>query len=260
MFWFDIFLRDHIIFFTRVLTRVTGLVMIAPVLSQKSAPVNYRALLCFAMAVVLTPPQWEMRTGVPAPENVTEYAIMLIPELFIGIIIGMGLVIFFSGIQMGGALIGRLCGMMLANVVDPATGVSMPTYSRFLHLLLITIFVCMGGVRMTMEAFLDTFKIIPVGQAPLPDEKAAAAIFELVAGSFYLGMQVSMPIVVSLMLALLVLALVGRAVPQLNIMVVGFGIKSMLSFVLTSIMITGMMYAYTKEIDGAFETIMAAFK
>ena len=55
----------------------------------------------------------------------------------------------------------------------------------------------------------------------------AQAALNLLSGSFFLAVRAAAPGMIALLLATLVLGLIGRTLPQLNILVLGFGINSM---------------------------------
>jgi flagellar biosynthetic protein FliR len=219
---------EKLLLFTLVLTRVGGLTMTAPIYGTKDIPMQVRALLAVALAALITPSQWNV--AVDYSGSVFQYLIFIGGELLIGLSLGMGIVILFSGIQLAGQLIGRVSGLMLADVFDPAVGVSVPLFSRLLFFVSMAVFVCIGGHRMVMAALLDTFQAIPPGGGGLP-LSVAAALEELLAQSFSLGIRAAAPMVTAVLLSTLVLGLISRTLPQLNILAVGFGLNSMLTSV-----------------------------
>ena len=147
--------------------------------------------------------------------------------------------------------------MMLANVVDPNMGTSVPTFSRFLFLVAMAVFVGIGGHRLVMAALLDTFATIPPGSCAFPTSFANTFV-ELLAQSFKLGIRGGVPVVTALLLSTLVLGLIGRTVPQLNILMVGFGLNSMLSFALMSLTLGATVWAFQEQIEPTLSTLLEA--
>ena len=121
---------DKFHLFTLVLTRVSGLTMTAPIYGTKDVPMQVRAFLAFALAVLITPTQWDV--AVKYPQTTLNYLVFIGSELLIGVCLGLGIVILFTGIQLAGEMIGRVSGLMLANVFDPNMGGNVSTFSRVL--------------------------------------------------------------------------------------------------------------------------------
>lgn len=248
---------EKLLLFTLVLTRVSGLTMTAPIYGTKDIPMQVRALLAVALAALITPSQWDVT--VSCSGSVFQYLIFLGGELLIGLSLGMGIVILFSGIQLAGQLIGRVSGLMLADVFDPAVGVSVPLFSRLLFFVSMAVFVCIGGHRMVMAALLDTFQAIPPGGGGLP-LSVVAALEELLTQSFSLGIRAAAPMVTAVLLSTLVLGLISRTMPQLNILAVGFGLNSMLTFGIMSLAIGGSVLVFQEQIEPALAILLDAIR
>jgi len=251
--WLHQFQLETFLLFTLVLTRVSGLVMTAPIYGTPEVPVQVRALLAFALALLITPTQ--LGAFVAYPGSLANYLVFLGSELVIGVILGLGIVILFSGIQLAGEAIGRLSGTMLADIFDPATGESVPLFSHLLFLLAVAVFVCIGGHRMVMGGLLDTFQTIPPGRAGLPDSLAWTLV-TLIAQSFALGLRAAAPAIVSLLLANVVLGLIGRTLPQLNILVLGFGINALLTFGVLILSLGAAVWVFQGQIEPFLETLL----
>ena len=94
-----------------------------------------------------------------------------------------------------------------------------------------------------LGGLLDTFSTVPPGggvamfvgtanggSGPGLLEPLKDAIVVLIAQSFHLAIRASAPVVAAVLLATLVLGLISRTLPQLNVMVVGFGLNAMITF------------------------------
>ena len=182
--WLQPIAVSKFLLFTLVLARVSGLVVTAPIFGSVEVPAQVRALLALALAVLIMPTQWHVL--VADPGNLLNYLLLLSGELVIGLVLGLGVMILFSGAQLAGEAFGRISGLMLADLFDPSLGVSVPVFSRLLFLLALTIFVTIGGHRVVMAGLLDTFATIPPGSGLAP-VSLYGTIEELVTLSFVLG-------------------------------------------------------------------------
>ncbi len=255
MLWLQSLGVEKFLLFTLVFTRVSGLAMTAPIFGAKDAPARVRALFAFAIALLILPTQWDVVFAHPG--TTLNYLVYLAAELLVGLCLGLGMVILFSGIQVAGELIGRLGGLMMANVFDPTMDAEVPLFSRLLFLMALAVFVCIGGHRMVMAALLDTFTALPPGGGSIPSTLADAFV-TLVAQSFMLGIRAAMPLVVALLLSTLVLGLISRTLPQLNILMVGFGMNAMLTFAILGATLGTAIWAFQSQIEPALETVLDA--
>ena len=180
---------------------------------------------------------------------------MIGSELLIGASLGIGIMILFSGIQLAGQTIGRTSGMMLADVFDPTVGESVPQFARLLHLLAMAIFVTIGGHRMVMAGLLDTFTTLPPGGMVVPGA-IGDTLVELVTQSFSLGICASAPVVTALLLSTLVMGLISRTLPQLNILAVGFGMNSLLTFAVLMFSLGAAALVFQSQVEPAMELIL----
>lgn len=255
MTWLRQFDLQQYVLFTLVLTRVSGLTMTAPIYGTKDVPVQVRALLGFALALLITPTQWHV--AVPHPGTTLNYLVLIGSELVIGLCLGLAIVILFSGIQLAGQMIGRISGMMLADVFDPNLEVSVPMFSRLLLMVAIAVFVGIGGHRVVMAGLLDTFQAIPPGSGVFP-ESGPAAFVDILAQSFHLAIRAAVPVVTALLLSTLVMGLISRTLPQLNILMVGFGMNSLLTFATLSLTLGAAVWAFQEQIEPTLRTILDA--
>lgn len=246
---------EKFLLFTLVLTRVSGLTMTAPIYGSQEVPMQVRALLAFALAVLIVPTQWDV--SITQPGTMLNYLVFIGAELLIGACLGLGVVILFSGIQLAGTVLGEVGGLMVANILDPTAGEQVSLFSRLMHLLAIVVFVCLGGHRMVMAALLETFQTIPPGCAAVPLSMAHAMV-DLVVQSFVLGIRAAAPVVVAILLSTLVMGLIGRTLPQLNILAVGFGVNSMLTFGVLAIALGTAVMIFQEQVQPAIATILSS--
>ena len=255
MSWLEQLDIEKFLLFTLVLSRVSGLTMTAPIYGTKDVPMQVRALLAVALALLITPTQWDVT--VEYPGNTINYMVFIGAELLIGLSLGLGIVILFSGIQLAGQVIGRISGMMLADVFDPNLDTSVPTFSRLLTMVTLAVFVCIGGHRFVMAGLLDTFGTIPPGSGAFPYSIGETFVV-LVEQSFILGIRAGVPVVTALLLSTLVMGLISRTLPQLNILMVGFGMNAMLTFATFSLTLGAAAWAFQDQIEPAMEALLEA--
>jgi flagellar biosynthesis protein FliR len=208
------------------LTRVLAVLAAAPVLGQTRIPARIRIALAIGIVLVLVP-------TLPAPPAVapTSPAGMLIlaTQIVIGLAIGFVLRLVFVAVEMAGDLIGLQMGLGFAMFYDPGNVQHTPIVGQFMGLLATLVFLAINGHLMIISALADSFRTLPVAAAPL-----GANLFEALARHgaivFVAGLQLALPLIVTMLVVTLALGVLTRAAPQLNIFAVGFPLTIAIGF------------------------------
>ncbi len=249
--------ENWLILFALVLARVAGLTMTAPIYGTNDVPMQVRILLAAAFALLIAPLQWHA-AAVPFG-SLVHLAAMLGVEAAIGACLGLGVLVLVHAMTLAGEMIAQASGLGIAEMFDPTIEENVSQFSRLMFLTAVTIFLCIGGHRMVMAGLLDSFQTIPPGSGEFPSS-LAEGFTTLVSMSFSLGVRVAAPVVTSLLLATVVLGLIGRTLPQLNIFAVGFGLNSLLAFAALGLTLGAAAWAFQDQIQPAMQTIFDALK
>ena len=244
--WLATIATDKIVLLTLILTRVSGLMMTVPIYGSNQVPAQIRVLLAFAMSLLVLPAQWHVE--VRDPGTLLNYLTMTGAELAIGVWLGLGIHILFSGIEMAGLLIGRISGETTAEAYDPTIDDNNSILSQLFHWVAMAVFLGIGGHRMVMAGLLDTFSTIPPGGAGLPDSVRQTCEV-LLTESFSLGIQAAAPVVTALLLATVVVGLIGRTLPQLNLMALGFSLYALVMFTVLIISLGGIIWVFQDQVE-----------
>lgn len=238
-----------------VLVRTAGIMLVAPVFGTNEVPPTVRALIAFALALMMLPVQGTV--GAAAPRNLIDLGLMLTAETLIGLTLGLGVMVLFSAFQLTGQVIGQLSGMSLGDVFNPGFNDNMPIFSHLLYLVTLAAYMLIGGHRLLLGGLLDTFQTIPPGTAVFAQETQRLFV-DLFTESFELGLRAAAPATVALLLATLVLGMVSRALPQLNILALGFGFNSLVTFSVLSITFGGACWLLQDRLAGVIEATLEA--
>jgi len=226
----ETFLISRFMVFTLVLARTGTLLMTAPLFGSQALPRRVRGLLAVAMSLLVTPVY--LGTTVPPVEQIFEYGRLLVNEALVGLLLGLGINILFSGIQVAGQIVSQMAGLSLADVFNPGFDEEVSVFSQLFYFLTLAVFVAIGGHRIVTEALLDTFAAAPPGHAALGDN-FVDVLTSILSQSFVLGIQAAAPLLTALLLSNIVLGLISRTLPQINVIVVGFGLNSLLALGVT---------------------------
>jgi flagellar biosynthetic protein FliR len=222
----ETFLVSRFMVFTLVLTRVSTLFMTAPIFGAPGLPRRVRALIAVAVALLVTPVY--LGTSLPPIDQLVDFGRLLANEALVGLLLGLSINILFSGIQVAGQIVSQMSGLSIADVFNPAFEEDASVFSSLFYFLTMAVFVAVGGHRIVTEALLDTFAAAPPGHAAL-GQSFVEVLSNVATQSFALGIRAAAPLLTALLLANLVLGLVSRTLPQINVIAVGFGINAMLA-------------------------------
>jgi flagellar biosynthetic protein FliR len=220
------FLVTRFMIFVLVLARTGTLVMTAPIFGSQAVPRRVRALLAVALSLLVTPVF--LSETVPAVDNLIAIGRLLVNEALVGLLLGLGITILFSGIQVAGQIVSQLSGLSLADVFNPTFEEDVSVFSQLYYFLTLAVFVAVGGHRLVVEALLDTFAAAPPGHAALGNGYVEVLV-SIVTQSFVLGIRAAAPLLVALLLSNLVLGLISRTLPQINVIAVGFSVNALLA-------------------------------
>jgi flagellar biosynthesis protein FliR len=239
-----------------VFVRVAGLVLTAPIFGAGAVPLHVRALLAATLTLLIAPLQW--RGAAFHFDGPAAYLASLAAEALIGACLGLGVLVLVHAMTLAGELISQAAGLGIAEVFDPAIEENVPSFSRLLFVLSVAIFLCIGGHRMLLAGLLDTFQTMPPGREQFGS--LAGGLTTLVAQSFVLGVRAAAPAVTALLTATLILGMIGRTLPQLNVLSLGLGLNALLALAVFGLTLAVMVWAFQSQIQPAMETIFELLK
>jgi flagellar biosynthetic protein FliR len=121
------------------------------------------------------------------------------------------------------------------------------------------VYLAIGGHRLVLGGLLDTFAWLPAGQGAF-SRSAVDAVTVLFAQSFVLGVRVAAPAIVALLLATLIMGLLSRTLPQLNVMALGFGVNAIVALMAIGASLAGACWVFQDQVHGMLETALVALR
>ena len=162
------------------------------------------------------------------------------------------------GVQAGGELIAMQVGFSMITFADPASGNQTGVIAHLLYTVTLLVFLCFDGHLYLFNAFIQTFRYIPAGGLFLGDG-IFRQIMSLSTMLFSLALKIIGPVMASLFLVELGLALMTRAAPQMHIMEVGFPVKIAVGFIFVSLifsMLAEDVRQYVMGLDDLFLNLL----
>lgn len=208
--------------FLLILGRITAAVVAAPLFGARSVPSQTKIGLAILLSLIALPLDGTPRATIPT--DLFTFAAAFGMEILIGIAFGVAVMLVFQALEMSASLISIQIGFGLGEVFDPITGSQTGALEQFYRMFVTLIFFAMNGHYLVIRGILHTLEVIPPGTGSL-DVIAGDRMAVFFGALLVTSIQLALPVFGALMLTDLAMALVGRTVPQLNVLVVGFPVK-----------------------------------
>lgn len=252
--WLEAMLLTKVAVFALVLARIGALTATAPLLKLETVPVTVRGLLAVTLSLLVMPLYTHL--SYTSPWNLLAFGSLLLNEVLIGALLGLGMQILFAGVQITGQIIAHMSGMSLAEISSPDFDGGTSVFTQIYHYTTMAVFVALGGHRMVMAALLDTFQWAPPGHATYGDTFAEVMV-NILQQSFELGIRAAAPVMIAMFLTTLLLGLISRTLPQINVLAVGFGINSMLTIGTILLTLGGAAWLFQDPIVATLEQLQS---
>lgn len=239
-------------YFILLLLRVSALIISSPIFGRKNIPNTLKIAFCVVVTYVIFsagPAGREIRYS-----GVVEFAMLCIKELLFGLVLGYVTTLFFSLVQTAGQIMDMQMGFGMVNVFDVQSNISVPITGTMLNIILMIAFFGVNGHLQLIYIVQSTVTNIPLGEVTLNPAIGLAAL-EVFALAFLLTVNVAMPMIAAGLLGEVAMGFIVRAIPQMNVFVVGIPIKMALGFLMLIIIIP-VYVAFTDVIfHNMFESI-----
>lgn len=213
-------------------TRIAALFGSLPVFSGGQTPMRFKAALSIAFALVIFPVVEPLLPSFPF-EPFT-LGLLLVKEVLLGVMVGFMARLVFTAVEFGGTIVGYQMGFAAANIFDPQNQQQISLIAQFQNVFAILIFLAINGHHMLIRAMVESFRMLPPGTADFSRE-AIPYLMELTSRMFVLGIKFSAPILAVLLLSGLVLGIMSRVFPQLNVFMLSYPINIGLAFLVMGV-------------------------
>ncbi|MDZ5781824.1 flagellar biosynthetic protein FliR [Marinococcus luteus] len=226
--------------FSLVLVRVLAFFTTMPLFSYRTIPNQFKVGLAFFLALAIFP-----ALDAPLMTVDGEYILLLLKEVMLGLAIGLIATIMLYAVQTAGMFLDISFGFLVANVVDPQTGAQSPLFGGYFYAFALLMLLTVNGHHLLLDGIYYSYSFVPIDQTGLAfgDEAVVTHVAEAFNQMFILAFQLAFPLVGSLFLVDLALGIMARAVPQMNVFVVGLPLKIAAGLPLLVVAIPGMFLA-----------------
>jgi len=214
--------------FLFVLSRMTGFVIFSPVFGRRNIPAATRGAISFVLAIfallaITSEPELDMAQSVET-DNMIMFIILVIKEFVFGYLIGLIVNMFFSVVSISGEVIDMQMGLGMSKVYDPASNIQMPLIGNFYNIALMLVFFMTNSHIVLINLLISSFNISPVGVINFnPD--IGIYLMRMFSDIFNLSLRLAFPVIAAELVSEVGIGVLMRAVPQINVFVVGLQLK-----------------------------------
>ncbi|QLA16409.1 flagellar biosynthetic protein FliR [Desulfolutivibrio sulfoxidireducens] len=254
----DLFNLDPATIFSFFLTlmRVSLILFLMPFFGGSVLPNPIKAALCLVLSLAIWP-----RLSFPGaimPASPWMIALMLFGEVIMGLLLDVIVRFLFAAVQTAGHYVGFAMGFAIMNVVDPLSGAQEPITGHVLYQTTMLIFLSLNGHLFLLQGLADSFHLVPPGGL-LINPELGEHLLAFSGNIFVLAAKIAAPVIASLFLVDLALALISRAAPQMNVLFIGFPLKIGVGFVFMTLVLTALaryVGEYIIEMDAIFRAVL----
>ena len=208
--------------FALILTRISAFFLVLPVFGWKAIPVRVKVAVTVILSVyfgMMMPLEMDS-----ASVSTARAIILLVGEAVYGLALGLIVVLLFSVVRLSGRIVEQQMGLTMARIVDPLTGEQGRPLSSLLEMIFILLFLSANGHHLFLVVISRSYQAFPPGTIP-----TVGALVDGVVGTgsamFVASLRLAAPMLAAFLILMVVLALLARLVPEMNILFISMPLR-----------------------------------
>ncbi len=210
--------------FCLILMRMSGFILLNPVLGRRNIPAMFRTGLALVLTLIIYQTERAAGTTVPDVYSPVTFGVMLLLEYGLGYLLGFVLQLFDFVMTHAGSVIDFQMGFSMAMVYDPQNGIQVALTGQVLEIYFILLFFAVDGHLALIRILLTSSEVVPYGAVVIGQLQANAAV-TLFTECVVLAMQLAFPLIAIEFLVEIAIALLTKVIPQINLFVMNIDLK-----------------------------------
>jgi flagellar biosynthetic protein FliR len=137
---------------------------------------------------------------------------------------------FFFTLNVAGEIITISMGISSAQLFNPAVGGQTTATTQFFVGLATLFFLAIQGHHLFLSALYQSFELVPIYKSEI-SLLTFKNFAEVVQDVSVMGLKMASPVMIAILIVNIVMALVGRAVPQINVLITSLPVNILVGFV-----------------------------
>ncbi len=243
--------------FALVLVRISAFLVAFPIVENATMPPMVKLLLALTMAMVIYPVV--NATGLNPEMLSGDLFVLVIKEAFMGLFIGFIARFFYHILTVCGELVTLSMGLSSDQLFNPTMDRSVTGVENFYLLLGGLFFLAFNGHHIFIQGLVESFSSVPLAKVSLnlvPMRDLAAIGQDIL----IMGIKLAAPILGAIFLSNMAMGIIGRAVPQINVLVTSWPINVLLGFAVLFVTIPLYIVIMGENLNWSAENLFSILK
>jgi len=253
-------LYDNIDVFLLITVRLLAFFLLLPIISGQYVPMM--AKIGLAMYISLISVSTGTLSAAAYDNSVLGYLMLILGEFAVGLILAFAAYLVFSVFLFAGQLIDFQIGFSMVSVFDPVTQIQVPITGNLYYMVAAILFLQLGGLNSFIYTIFHSYKVLPIGGAFIIGNGGtlSAYILKMLGEMMVMGLQIALPVVGTVLAVDIALGLLVKAVPQMNIFVVGMPIKLFIGLMVLLVIAPLFIEYYNYVYEAAANNVMTLIR
>lgn len=238
----------QILMFAMILLRMIAFITSAAVFSSANISILVKISFSILLTLIVFQTVATNEALVRLHENEGNLIMLSAREVLVGLALGFVTRLFFFSISMAGELVSLSLGLSQAQIFNPMMGAMGNVVEQFYVVIGTLMYLILNGHHLLIQGLVHSFSTIQVAELSFQ----VGALSEIVLkaqGFFVLGIQIAAPIMISMIIVQVGIALLSRAVPQINVLVTSASITSLLGMIIIFVSLPLLVMQMTGLLD-----------
>lgn len=214
-----------------VAIRFGAVLALTPIFGSASLPIHFRVLFVVGLSALIVSALHLDPTRLPI--SVSAFLMASLAELVLGALMAFGIFAAFAAFLLAGRIMDIQLGFGVAAIIDPTNRSQAPLLGTILNLLAVTLFFAVDGHHMLVRGLVFSLEQVPPGT--FVSDLDTGAVVAQFGGMFVYALALSAPVLFVILLVDIVLAVIARSMPQVNVFIVSLPLKILVGLIMLAV-------------------------
>lgn len=215
------FTIEYIEYAVLIITRISMIFFIVPFFGNVNIPVRIKIALSFFLSLIIMN---SVDYSAVSYQGMIGYSILIAQEAVTGLLIGIGSGFTLYILNFSGHMLDMEIGFSMAMEMDPTTQVQTTISATFLTAVFMLMFIASDMHYFLIDAVVDSYKVIPIGEG-IVSPNLYKIFVQYVIDYFVIGFRIILPVFACILVINVILGILARIAPQMNMFVFGMQLK-----------------------------------
>ncbi len=223
-----------------ILIRITAFIVVSPGFSFKGLPNTLKVAISVSLSMMV----YSLIPDLPTTDSLFVLFMWAIKETLFGLGLGYVTSLIFTTMEIAGQLVDFQVGFSMASIYDASMGMQASYFGKIYYWITISVFFLLNMHHIMLETLIKSFEYIPLATIDIGAFKAEGIVV-MFSNIFELALNLAAPIIIVVLITDIILGVISRTVPQINVLMLGMPLKTMVGFTITMFTLSYLMNSIT---------------